>query len=542
MSGSTLVEVFGHIAFSFTRGVTEHYNPEEPEYTAESFGYDPLQSTGREWYYLPVDELIYQEYSEREVTNTNYRARSSLDVKVINACSPEENEETDEHLQHEDKAMAWKRLRPSALQTVFKSMYIGALISLLTASIIGTIFITLSYLIYKTVSNCEYHLEKLTSSRVQWVMTVADVVSCVFYYTCPFFNLLLLFRSYQLKGVKTKLILVCFVMYALNVLYRGVLQALGKPFFKLSALHSSLSNVPVYIFVFINVLLQFYFATKHVFIRSRTKLAFLICKMAMPTCFAVIVTFAIRYSIYSAYIKQDTEGKLLIALFSPLMGVVVKAISRICVQRLWNISHPGYSYLLLAPLYFVVAVMFRVLQADLDSLKSIALLGIIHGFVEVIERSTVVVIDHICHQICRRASTPWGSFRTPRRERLTADIAIMSMLFESTAVVSVNGFLYLYKLIFLENDSLLKLLQSFVKFTSVPLVIEWFFTSVSLAIETRYQNMAFMAVWRRQWKKHILVAIVNVFPIAIWTSGNLLLIVHDRFNEPINQPCKMPFT
>ncbi|KAL9978722.1 hypothetical protein ACROYT_G016276 [Oculina patagonica] len=120
--------------------------------------------------------------------------------------------------------------------------------------------------------------------------------------------------------------------------------------------------------------------------------------MAMPTCFAVNATFAIRYSIYSAYIKQDKE-----------------------------------------------AVMFRVLQADLDSLESIALLGIIHGFAEVIERSTVVVIDHICHQICRRASAPWGSFRTPRRKRLTADIAIMSMLFESTAVVSVNGFLYLYQ-------------------------------------------------------------------------------------------------
>ena len=74
MSSSTLIEVFGHIVFSFTRGVTEHYNPEEPEYTAESFGYDPLQSTGREWYYLPVDELIYQEYSDREVTSEKSQA------------------------------------------------------------------------------------------------------------------------------------------------------------------------------------------------------------------------------------------------------------------------------------------------------------------------------------------------------------------------------------------------------------------------------------------------------------------------------------
>ena len=48
MSSNTLIEVFGHNVFSFTRGVSEHYNPQEPEYTAESFGYDPLQSTGGE--------------------------------------------------------------------------------------------------------------------------------------------------------------------------------------------------------------------------------------------------------------------------------------------------------------------------------------------------------------------------------------------------------------------------------------------------------------------------------------------------------------
>ena len=51
MSSSTLIEVFGHIAFSFTQDVSENYNAEEPEFTAESFGYNPLESTGREWYY-----------------------------------------------------------------------------------------------------------------------------------------------------------------------------------------------------------------------------------------------------------------------------------------------------------------------------------------------------------------------------------------------------------------------------------------------------------------------------------------------------------
>ena len=102
----------------------------------------------------------------------------------------------------------------------------------------------------------------------------------------------------------------------------------------------------------------------------------------------------------------------------------------------------------LVPLYFGSAVSFRVLQADLDRLQSIAVLGIIHGAAEVMERSTMVVIDHICHTLWKRRSAPWGSFRTPRRERLMADIVIMSMWCESIAIVAVNGFLYLYQFVY----------------------------------------------------------------------------------------------
>ncbi|KAL9970935.1 hypothetical protein ACROYT_G023398 [Oculina patagonica] len=324
MAGSTLIEIFGQLVFSFTRNVTEHYNPEEPEITAETFGFIPVESTGREWYYYPVDELIYQEYGDTEVSSSSYLAARGFNVRVINACSTEEQEDIQDKQQEQDQALAWKRLRPPFIQTVCSSMYIGALISLLSAALI--------------------------------------------------------------------------------------------------------------------------------------------------------------------------------------------------------------------------AVLCRVLQADLDSLESIATLGILHGLAEVVERSTMVVIDHICHQVWKRKSAPWGSFRTPRRERLMADIAIMSMLFESTAIVSVNGFLYLYQFIYLQNDSFQKLLQSFAIHTSIPLVIEWFFTSVSLAIETRYQNMPVMAVWRRRWRRHLLVALVNAIPVAMWTSGNLQIIVHGRFNESSKQPCKMPFT
>ena len=36
MLGSTIAELFGSILYNFTRDVTEYYNPNEPEFTAES--------------------------------------------------------------------------------------------------------------------------------------------------------------------------------------------------------------------------------------------------------------------------------------------------------------------------------------------------------------------------------------------------------------------------------------------------------------------------------------------------------------------------
>ncbi|XP_078347211.1 uncharacterized protein LOC144632433 [Oculina patagonica] len=538
MSSSTLIEVFGHIFFSFTRGVTEHYNPEEPEYTAESFGYDPLQSTGREWNYLPVDELIYQEYSDREATSWDYPVANSLRIRVINACSPEENEENQEDQQDEDRAMAWKRFRPSALRTVCKSMYIGALISLLTATFIGSVYMLISYVSYKTILNCQFHTKKTIPVQIQWINSISGVISSAFLYMWYFSSILILFRPYQLMGVKRKLILVCFLVYCLDVLYRVTLQVLRISYSK----PSMLQKIPLNVLFFISVCLQIYLLKQHFLMgRSRRQQMIFFLQMILPNCFCFILALITVSFIYPAYNKQHNEGKLLIATFTPLVGVVLKVISRISVQQLRNITHPGYSYVLLVPLYLGSAVMFRVLQADLENIKSIVILGIIHGAAEVIERSTMVVIDHICHRIWKRTSAPWGSFRTPRRERLMADIAITSMLSESTAIVSVNGFLHLYQFAYLQNNSLLKLMQSFAIYTSVQLVIEWFFTSVSLAIETRYQNIAVMAVWRRKWKRHVFAAIVNAVPIAIWTSTNLLVIVHEHFSGA-NQPCKMPFT
>ena len=73
----------------------------------------------------------------------------------------------------------------------------------------------------------------------------------------------------------------------------------------------------------------------------------------------------------------------------------------------------------------------------------------------------MVVIDHICHTVLENRTIFWGDFRTPRRERLAADITIMSTFYESSAMISLTCFLSLYQYFCKRDNSAIELLQSF---------------------------------------------------------------------------------
>ena len=148
--------------------------------------------------------------------------------------------------------MAWKRLRPSVLRTVCRSMYTGAWISLVAAIVVGAIYMLVSYISYKTVHNCQFQPMNSTSTQMQWFRSLSGVVSCSFLYIWFFALMLFLCRPFQLKGVKRRLILVCFLSYFLDSLYRVALQALGISHSKISYLQKIPLNAVFLIFKYIS--------------------------------------------------------------------------------------------------------------------------------------------------------------------------------------------------------------------------------------------------------------------------------------------------
>ena len=257
MTNSLVIEFFARVLFSFTRGVTEHYDPDEPE--METFGYnDSLSSEGREWNCQPVDKPIYQEYSPPSDDDYDLLSvgNSRVRYRVINASSPDGSEDEQ---QNEDDEMAWKRFRPSVLRTVCQSMYIGALISLLSAVILGLFYITIAYLSYETERKCQFQPKETIPVKIQWIRTLSEVIGDAFLYMWFFVGMVFLFRPYQLKGVKRKLVLVAFVLFCVDTVYHVVLQVCGISHSKLSVTQ----KIPLYVIFLISICWQVYLLTNH---------------------------------------------------------------------------------------------------------------------------------------------------------------------------------------------------------------------------------------------------------------------------------------
>ena len=538
MLGHTLVELFGNIVFNFTRSVAERYDLDDGDDVANTICYCPLEDTGREWYAQHTGELIYQEYSNSKATSADYlTCRRSLLAQVIDASSTSATTHAPE-LSPVARDMAWKGLRQSISRTVLNSLCYGFLISVLSATVCGMVSFAVYYFCYQTKLNCELHPKESIPIKLQWLITISEVLRVGILYFWFFIGLSFYFRPFQLSGVRKTLVIVSLLFYLVDSVYRLCMQACGISHSKLTALQ----RVPAEaIFCLSNCALICVIKRHFCFgplIQQVKFIVLFVVPYALAQCTAILTA----YGIYPAYNRQNPSGKVLIAMFAPLVVVFLKAAGRICIQRLWcRISHPGTSFVLLAPTYCGSAIMLRLLQVDLHSLESVALIGVIHGIAEVFDHSIMAFIDHIIHQVVEKRKIPWGGFRTPRRERLAADLSIMSMLFESSAVISVNIFLHMYQYFYTYDNSPLKLLQSFAITTSVPLGIEWFFTSVSIAIETRHKNMPLVAVWRKRWKRHLAVLLINSVILCLWTSTSLLVAVEGRFKDNVKDHCQMPF-
>ncbi|CAH3157767.1 unnamed protein product [Porites evermanni] len=152
--------------------------------------------------------------------------------------------------------------------------------------------------------------------------------------------------------------------------------------------------------------------------------------------FGIPIAYGIVYVLIPLYGEVSETYRAIIAGALPLVAAKPKVIVRLAAQRI-DFLHPGDSHILLNVLHSATAIVFRVMQAELTSLRLFILLSFAHGAIDLLERLTIVIRDYFWYFVYKKLKRDSGEtilrasqFRSPRSMRFVADMSIQMILFE----------------------------------------------------------------------------------------------------------------
>ena len=261
--------------------------------------------------------------------------------------------------------------------------------------------------------------------------------------------------------------------------------------------------------------------------------------LAAQLAFGIPIGLGLVYGIIPLYSRQDETYRAVIAGALPLLTAIPKVIVRLTAQRI-NFLHPGDSHVLLSVLYSTSTIVFRVMQAELSSLELFVMLSLVHGAVDLLERLTIVVRDYLWYFIYKiiinrnaevEAMLSADRFRTPRSMRFIADMSIQMILGESTSLVAAVGFIQLYSFMY-NNHGLsfsdMHLVTDFFIRVSIALSIDFVFNSFSFWLQMSYFNIAVVRVWKKKWRKHMVVGLILTSVTMCYFTTHLFAVVKEK--------------
>lgn len=289
-----------------------------------------------------------------------------------------------------------------------------------------------------------------------------------------------------------------------------------------------------------------------------------LCKVAalldLQFLFGFPIAWSLAYKVFPWYTERTELEKVFIAALSPLFVCIPKLIARTAIPKL-NLVHPGVLHLLVSTLYTASAVVFRVMQAELTSFRLFVALGVGHAVIDLLERITVMMRDHICeyvYKLVSRCDTSQtrnfhaGQARTPRSMRFVADVSIQLLLTEPTTLVSAVGFIQLYQFMYPDDlhaseDYFTGLFWEFLWRCLTGLAIDVIFNTISVWLQVMLFNIAVLRVWNsKNWRLHVIANAVCTVMVAFYFTEYLFAIVSGKHNGKTAKRfafnCSLPFS
>ena len=455
----------------------------------------------------------------------------------------------------DDSKMGWKSSRPAKWwMSLCKAVKHAFYIQIVGGVTLGLLAILILILDFNSVDLCfDMQSTNWTSlpKRTQAVMVTAATTEAYLVQLWTFFLVLVMFGWQMIK--KLNLLTLNLLGAFLDTCYRLYLHIYGL--YKVPWKSFPLNGLFVSIVLMNSLLIGREIAKNSENERSKKiKKTFKVSAMlAAQFAFGIPITYVLVYKMIPLYHEANETDRAIIAGALPLVTAIPKVIVRLAAQRI-DFIHPGDAHVLLSVLYIASAIIFRVMQAELTSLPLFILLSFAHGAVDLLERLTIVMRDYMWYFIYKKlkrdeieAIMSAEKFRTPRSMRLIADMSIQMILGESTALITAVGFIQLYNFMYSTNDpssSNMHFITQFFVRVSIALSIDFVFNSFSFWLQMSYLNIAVVRVWKRKWRKHMLVALIVITVTMCYYTTHLFPVVVDKNSSGVKRfdfNCTGPF-
>ena len=453
-------------------------------------------------------------------------------------------------------AMAWKCSRPPCWKSVLTCFKTVLIMQLLFGSSIGLLAIAVAVIDFNTADLC-YEKTLNWYSMPRWIQSIRVTGQSIEGFFIQLWHLSVMLCMFGFSTMKELNLLTINLLAAFtDASYRLFLQIFGiykRPWM----------SYPLNV-LFISMVIANSLIIARKVIPTRLYSRKTLCKvaglLALQFIFGIPISFLLVYKIFSWYNEKTEIEKVFIAGVSPLLVTIPKVIARTAIPK-FNFVHPGVLHLLVSSLYTGSALVFRVMQAELMSYWLFVALGIGHAVVDLVERVTVTMRDHIweyMYKLLSRCGTSQtrnfraGQARTPRSMRFVADVSIQLLLIEATALISAVGFIQLYKFMYPDNfptseDYFWDLIWEFLGRCLTGLAIDVIFNTISVWLQVMFFNVAVLKVWNsKKWRFHVIANVVCTVMVVLYFAEYLFAIVRGKNDGKTAKRfafnCSLPFS
>eukprot|EP00794_Sanderia_malayensis_P019275 gene19275-21201_t len=472
-----------------------------------------------------IDEI--EDFEKHDNTDLIYRQYEPLDLPHL------------DHYERFDRLgqSSWKTGRPSQLISCLTTLNCVFQTTIMAGSVVGLILALVVYLDVNLADLCYSHTsvsEKLPASY-QKIKIVSSMVSGILVQLWNLVICLLVFKWTLIRNT--------------NILSWNILAALIEGIYRLIigifvARNASWTMYPSYaIFIFVNFFNSITIA-KHFKAQNR-EVSKLVLRLSAQFLFGIPLALIFISWINPLYKILSSPKQAVLACFVPLIVIIPKAAARKMVLGISSINHPGTSVYLLIAMYTSIALLYRMLQVQIDELGLFLVVSIAFGIQGTLERVSLPYIDYMNHKLLTKDQTQ-HEFMTPRRKRLMADLYLMCMMTEPIAILvsctSIGTLMYLYghdQYGYLYNGTFI------VKTAAIRIVsamsIEFIFNLISTKVETYHYNMPVVKVWQRKRLWLFLTLLINAILTMLCFSRVFYaaLSTDDMFDGTLN--CAGPF-